>query len=210
MAVSNGARRDEILRVAARVFRNKGYRSATLNDIADEFGFTRAALYYYFKSKEQILVAVIESAGHEITAQLEQTAALDAPPAEKLDRILRSHASLVLSNVNIFGVYLAEMKSLPTRVRDTLEAGERYYVDQLAAVIQDGIDAGDFEDVPPKLTALALLGMTNAAVRWYRRGRGVSPDAFGDLVSHLGAKALQAPLGQRQPKPSRSSSSVSS
>jgi TetR/AcrR family transcriptional regulator, cholesterol catabolism regulator len=97
VAVSNGARRDEILRVAARVFRNKGYRSATLNDIADEFGFTRAALYYYFKSKEQILVAVIESAGHEITAQLEQTAALDAPPAEKLDRILRSHASLVLS-----------------------------------------------------------------------------------------------------------------
>ena len=193
MAQTDGVlRRDEILRVAARVFRTKGYRTATLNDISDEFGFTRAALYYYFKSKEEILQAIIENAGNELTAELERAAGMDDPPSEKIGRILCSHATLILTDVNIFGVYLSEMKSLPPKVREKLEAGERHYVDQLAVCIQEGIDRGDFEDVPAKTAALALVGMTNSAIRWYKRGRGMGPEEFGQLVSHLGVKALQA------------------
>lgn len=186
-------RRDEILKVAAKVFRAKGYRTATLNDIADEFGFTRAALYYYFKSKEDILVAVIEGAGADMLRGVEDAMALPAPPAEKVGRILASHAELILSNVNIFGVYLAEMKSLPPRVRERFESGERRFVEHLASVIQEGIDDGEFDDVPSKLTALSLSGMANSAVRWYRRGQGLTPDAFGQLIARLGLNALGQP-----------------
>ena len=193
LAESDNGRREEILRVAARVFRTKGYRTATLNDIADEFGFTRAALYYWFKSKEDILVAVIENAGAELLGKMEEAMRLPEPPAEKVARILDSHARLVLTNVNIFAVYLAETKALPARVRDRFEAGERQFVDQLASIIQDGIDQGDFDDVPPKITALSLVGMTNSSVRWYRRGRGLSPEEFGRLVSRLGVNALRPP-----------------
>lgn len=208
MVESDSARRDEILRVAARVFRTKGYRNATLNDIADEFGFTRAALYYYFKSKEDILVAIIEDAGQEMTAHVEAAIAIAEPPAEKVARILSTHATLVLNNMNIFGVYLTEMKSLPPRVRATFESGERYCTEQLAVVIQEGIHTGDFDDLPPKTTALALLGMANSAIRWYRRGRGLSPDAFGQLVSRLGVQALQASPIRAQRRPTRSRPAV--
>lgn len=193
MAEPVNGRREEILRVAAKVFRAKGYRTATLNDIADEFGFTRAALYYYFKSKEDILVAVIEGAGAEMLRGVEDAMALPAPPTEKVGRILASQAELILSNVNIFGVYLAEMKSLPPRVRERFESGERRFVEQLAVVIQEGIDEGEFADVPAKLTALSLSGMANSAVRWYRRGQGLTPDAFGQLVARLGVNALRQP-----------------
>jgi AcrR family transcriptional regulator len=193
LAESDIGRREEILRVAARVFRTKGYRTATLNDIADEFGFTRAALYYWFKSKEDILVAVIENAGAEMLSHMELAMRLPEPPAEKVARILDSHARLVLGNVNIFAVYLAETKALPAKVRDRFEAGERQFVDQLASIIQEGIDQGDFDDVPAKITALNLVGMTNSAVRWYRRGRGMSPEEFGQLASRLGVNALRPP-----------------
>ena len=192
-------RRDEVLRVAARVFRTKGYRAATLNDIADEFGFTRAALYYYFASKQEILIAIGENAAVEMVRELDKALAGETPLREQIQRIFEGHARVVLGNMDTIAVSLAEKQALPRRIRDRLEAGEQQWVDRLAGLIQEGIDSGAISpNTPPKVTALSLLGMANWATRWYRRGIGVTPDEMAELIGRLAANGLGPPADEKQ------------
>src|SRR5690349_1916091 len=62
--------RERILEVARRLFTEHGYDGTSLRDIADELGFTKAALYYHFQSKEQILTALVEPVGDLIRDML--------------------------------------------------------------------------------------------------------------------------------------------
>ncbi len=69
--------RERILDVSLRLFTEQGYEGTSLREIADELGFTKAALYYHFQSKEQILTALVEPLGilvHELLSRLEVAA----------------------------------------------------------------------------------------------------------------------------------------
>src|SRR5947209_7217760 len=68
-------RRQEIVRVAAGVFEEKGYEAATLNDIADRLGTDRASLYYYVGSKEELLHEIVHSVLADNVAAAERIAA---------------------------------------------------------------------------------------------------------------------------------------
>ena len=92
-------RKNEILDVAERLFCSKGFDNTSTNDILNEIGIARGTLYYHFKSKEDILDAMIERLTNQIVAKA-ATIALDdsIPVLERLTRTILSRTGIESSN----------------------------------------------------------------------------------------------------------------
>ncbi|MGN0153142.1 MAG: TetR/AcrR family transcriptional regulator [Lachnospiraceae bacterium] len=89
-------RRNEILDVAERLFCAKGFDNASTNDILKEIGIARGTLYYHFKSKEDILDAMIERLTNQMVAKAAAIALDESIPV--LERLTRTMLSLNIDN----------------------------------------------------------------------------------------------------------------
>ncbi|MGE0733630.1 MAG: TetR/AcrR family transcriptional regulator [Alphaproteobacteria bacterium] len=185
------ARRDEILDVAVKLFSQNGYRATRLSDVADTLGFTRAALYYYFRSKSEILIALIDGAGKQLIAGLQEALReKNVDPVEKLRRVLHNHALQYIRQPQLFTVFRAEVAELPKAMRRDLIQGERDYIRAVAALIEEAMTAKRFKARPAVPTTLAIISMANSVATWYRSKGGLSPQETADLVVSLCLEGL--------------------
>jgi len=171
-ARTGGNRRQALLRVCARLFREKGFDGTTVRDISAAAGMHSGSPFYHFPSKQAMLLAVMEEGLAEGLRRSE--AALGAPlaPAQKFRRLVRAHLGTILEHGNDFiPVLLYDWRSLtPANRRRVIALKDRYdalwqrMLDELAGA---GLIAGD-----PRVARLLVLGAVNWSAQWYRsRGR---------------------------------------
>lgn len=160
-------RRAEILHAALRAFREKGYHGTTLEDIADRLGVRKAALYHYFPDKEALLYACHAAGLAEVHRHVEEARARHAGAREQLAYLIREHVRVMTDT--LAGSSLAfEVSALsPAHQAEVIDARDRYER-ALRDVIVQGIAAGEFHDVDPKIPVFAILGAINWIARWYR------------------------------------------
>ena len=108
--------RDQILRAAADLFRERGYRASTLDDIARRLGMSKASLYAYFRAKEEMLAAISRETIEGFTRELGLVLRSDLPPEEKLRRVVRQHVRFVIANRSFLTVFFSEEANLPPRL----------------------------------------------------------------------------------------------
>jgi AcrR family transcriptional regulator len=193
-AATTDERRQRVLAGAVRVFAAKGYRGATIADIAEELGFTRAALYYYFGSKLDLLDTIANRPVEMLLAAAREIAALDAATSDKVAQCVASHLRLMVLHPEMFTVMIREQVELPADSLAVLRELNRTYHALLAGLIQLGIDDGSFQDVDADLAALHILGSLNWTLQWYRPdGRLPLEDIIAGYVNlalgGLGGKA---------------------
>ncbi|MDJ0974989.1 MAG: TetR/AcrR family transcriptional regulator [Planctomycetota bacterium] len=177
-------RRMEILRQAAQVFRQKGYHGAGMREIAAGIGVAPGALYYYFKSKDDLLYACQDLSLSRLIEVGEQLLAGTGPADERLRVLMRAHLDLTLDELGGSAAHV-EFHALPEdRLREVVKKRDRYE-GLIRGLIQAGIDSGRFRPVDAKLAALALLGALNWTVVWWRPDGPWSAhdvvDGFADL-----------------------------
>ncbi|RKY57461.1 MAG: TetR/AcrR family transcriptional regulator, partial [Candidatus Latescibacterota bacterium] len=85
------AHRREILEAAGRVFARKGFAGATMDEIAQEAEFSKAALYLYFKNKEDLFLSLIHEKLDSLGKKLREVASADVPPDVKIENLVRVH-----------------------------------------------------------------------------------------------------------------------
>lgn len=194
-------RRREIIAAAAAVFTEKGYRGASLAEVAAAVGTDRASLYYYIRSKEEALHEIVRDAAEANAVAAE---AIQGGPGSAPDKIRQLIRSLMISYAEhpYLLVYIQEDL---TRVTDTKSAWSREmrrinkrYDEAVVAIIQSGIDDGSIKPVSSaRLIANAVIGMVNWSHRWYRPGDRAlpSPDEIGTSF----ADAILGGLHRRTP-----------
>jgi AcrR family transcriptional regulator len=164
--------RDQILRTAADLFRERGFPATTLDDIARPLGMSKASLYTYFRAKEEILAAISQETIESFTRELSLVLGSALSPEDKLRRIVRQHVRFVIANRSFLTVFFSEEPNLPARFARALAARKDRYDKGVESVIAEGIRRGAFRDVPPRLVVFGLLGMVNWLYKWYNpRGR---------------------------------------
>ena len=167
-ASSSGNRREEVLAGALKVIAVRGYRGATIAHIVDEIGFTRAALYYYFDSKMELLEALAFRPIEMLLESGERIAKGEGTPSAKLAGIVSSHFRLMALNPDLFNVMIREQMELPPSRVLALRQLDRRYHRLVASVIRSGIERGEFREVDADLAALHTLGALNWLPQWYR------------------------------------------
>lgn len=161
------AARDQILRTAADLFRERGYRASTLDDIAARLGMSKVTLYTHFRAKEEMLAAISRKTIEGFTRELGLVLRSSLPPDEKLRRVVRQHVSFVIANRSFLTVFFSEEANLPARFARQLAARKDRYDKDVESIVLDGIRQGIFRDLPPRLVVFGLLGMLNWLHKWY-------------------------------------------
>ncbi len=158
----------EILKAAAEVFYEKGYDAATLQEIADRVGILKGSIYYYIKTKGDLLDHLLTEVHNEGVAMIRQRAEISGTVFDKLDAMFRSHIDYMCRNQAKTTVYLHELKALDPKRRETLFRGHEFR-DEFLALIKKGQAEGlILESLDPKLTAQTMMGWTNSLYQWYR------------------------------------------
>src|SRR5947209_16063232 len=162
------ALRRTVLEAAAKLFAQRGFGGTNLQDIADSLGISRPALYYYFKSKEEILASLVEEVsvflGHQAT---ELASKADFNPSETLRQMVFNHAKWLLEHGIEFRVVDRSEHDLPAATRRTHDKAKRALLDNFTRTIERGIELGHFRPVDATVTAFSLIGMCNWTAWWF-------------------------------------------
>jgi TetR/AcrR family transcriptional regulator, cholesterol catabolism regulator len=172
-ALDKSLRKQQVIDTATRVFHQKGYHSATLDDVAAELGLTKAALYHYVSSKEDLLSQIYLQALEAFFASAYEIGRLDLAPPEKLRAFIRHHIKqVIIDNLAMFAVFFAEENQLPQADRKKIMAEKSKYTRVVEKIIEQGMAQGFFRPTDARLQAFALIGMCNWVYKWYEPGRG--------------------------------------
>jgi TetR/AcrR family transcriptional regulator len=158
--------RQKILAESARVFNRRGYHATTLDEIARAIGMTKPALYYYVKSKEDLLFQCHQRA-LDIATDAVRLAMVSAEAAdERLRIVLTRYIEGMTAELSGFVVLLHEGALSPALHRCILEQRD-HYEGMLRTIVEQGIETGVFVPCDPKLVCFAILGALNWIPRWY-------------------------------------------
>jgi AcrR family transcriptional regulator len=160
----------EICRTAARVFYDKGYDGASMQDIAAAVGLTKAGLYHHVGSKDRLLFEIMNY-GMDILDEVVISKVHDiADPRERLRQTIIGHIDLVVRTRDLeITVILHENRSLKGELRRMINARKQAYIhllEQAIAEVQGPTSTPP--RITPRLATFALLGMINWLYQWYR------------------------------------------
>lgn len=190
--------REQLIDIAADLFATKGYAQTGINDIASAIGLGRSAVYHYFRNKEEILAALVESEALTPSHQLQELMAV--PGLTATDRLRRAIiAGIVrrLSSGSRFIVVSRLEMQIPEELGPLYKQGRRQIYDFYVRCIQDGIDRGEFRPTDAKLTAFAVIGMANWTSRWYNPEGVRSPSEIGEVIADFAIHGLLADKSER-------------
>jgi len=184
-------RRTEILHAALRAFRDMGYHGTTLEDIAQQLGVRKTALYHYFPDKEAILYACHRE-GLEEVAGLVALARRSPSYADQLAYVIREHVRVMTDTLEGSSLALEVAALSPAHRAEVIAARDRYE-HALREIVRRGVVAGEFRPVDPKLAVFAILGAINWVARWYSPDGSIHPLDLGlHYADHL-LRGLLAP-----------------
>lgn len=186
------AREDELLETATRLFKEKGYHNTSMQDLADALGLKKGSLYYYIKSKEELLCRLLETVTSFLAVQIDGIYTTNLPPSEKLRWALENHAVTMMEHLDLVAIYLHEYRNLPPGRLEEALAVRKHYERVLMQIVEDGIAAGDFRPVNVKMAVFGLLGMVNWTNQWFSPGGQFSSKEIARTLANLALHGLVA------------------
>jgi TetR/AcrR family transcriptional regulator, cholesterol catabolism regulator len=192
-------RREIIVKAAGRLFREKGYEGTSVRDLADAVGLQSGSLFFHFRSKEEILLSLLEGGLRRAVAILDRHLAAAVSPREKLSAILHGHLQAILDEErDAFYVVLRDWRTLSPYSRKKVIALRDEYENRIALSLNELAHSGLIPG-NTRLFRLFLLGALNWTVQWYRPDGdltiGELADSFLELMVPKQSRKIR---GQRE------------
>ncbi len=180
------SRRDQILKTATRIFCEKTYHGTTLQDIATAVGMRKGSLYYHIASKEKLLANIILDALQTLNEDLLRLENADLTPVERLRQVVREHVKFNAKYREAGTLFLTERNAISSleEIDKMMQIFERR--DKLIArTLREAIKAGLYQPVDIRITSLAIVGLCNSVLFWYRPSGRLSYDEIADTFFEL-------------------------
>ncbi|HXK54469.1 MAG TPA: TetR/AcrR family transcriptional regulator [Hyphomicrobiales bacterium] len=203
-------RRVEILRRAAEVFSRQGVANTSIEDIANEVGIKREGVYYYFRSREDILLEIVLPQSRTLLFNFSNIIESKRPVMERLHAAMRNHLesydpgyvemAVALRedhNLNGRGSGKAERKSADRKKQQELRRVWKDYTALWLRLVKEGQESGEFDAaLDAKMVAFGILGMCNWLSRWYDPRKPVPIDEIVTTFFAMVSRGIGAPHDQ--------------
>ncbi len=174
-------RREGLLDAAAGQFAQHGFHAVTMREIAADAGMLAGSVYYHFKSKDELLVAVYEEGVKRLSHEVDRVVAGIAEPWRRLEIACRAHTEMLLEDSDYAQVIMRVFPDDVPSSRDRLTSLRDGYEERFRTMIE-------FLPVPATTNRTALrftlLGALNWSKSWYRPG-GMNPRQISAEVIKL-------------------------
>tara|TARA_X000001036_G_scaffold198954_1_gene187189 strand:+ start:336 stop:917 length:582 start_codon:yes stop_codon:yes gene_type:complete len=152
-------RKVAILEGALRVFNDVGIEKTTMDEIAQESGFGKATLYYYFSSKDDVFIHIMEHGWKRLWESIESRVVENIGPRKKFIGIIRIMSKVVTGDKVLYGFLF----TAPNYINDPSKQPWKVYQERLYAILQSiiekGIEKKEFVDLNPQLLMKAIGGL---------------------------------------------------
>jgi len=179
-------KRDEIIRVAAKLFRSLGYIETSMKDIADRVNILKGSLYYHFSSKEELLNEVVNEGIDRLLVLAQQVyKQYEQSPRERLKHLVEIHILHLTRNNENLVIATNQIDKLSLEHRENYIYKRNLYEKLLRETLEEGIRVDEFPPVDIKLTVFAILGTCNWIIQWYKHDGPYSAEHIADYFSNL-------------------------
>jgi len=159
----------EILEAATHVFHEKGYQSASLQDIADRVGILKGSLYHYISSKESLLFRILQDSHQDAQDLADAINAMSLPPERKLPIYVERLTLWYLEHLERSSLYLNEWRYLQGEYRATVREQRRQFQDYFSTIINEAAERGlTRPDLDAELATRFILSAISTIPGWYR------------------------------------------
>lgn len=185
--------REGIVAAASALFAARGVETVTMAEIAEQAGLKQSSIYYWFRSKSDILTSILERVNRVPLAIVERERTAPGPVAERLLRLVREDVVALCG----FPFDINEIHRLALRAPEDFPAywDERDRLDdEVEALVAEGVSTGELRPVDVRLAARTLLAADEATQNWLRsaRGHGYQAEAVADHVAEVALRSLLA------------------
>ncbi len=183
-------RENQIKQTIARLFAQKGYHATSMREAARELGMTPSSLYNYFKSKEDLLFALMNEAVDEALDVLEGICNGPAPAEEKLHQVLDFYTRYYTGDQDKLTLLVNEIQSLGARRYRILRDKERRYVRLIRIIFEELGAEGKMKPMDHTVAAFSFFGMVHYTIKWYHKDGPIPPDALARLFIEIFTRGI--------------------
>jgi AcrR family transcriptional regulator len=170
----DGSRKEVIVKAAAGLFHEKGYKAASMRDLAERVGVEAASLYNHIRSKTELLHDICFNVANVFWEHFNKVEASDVRPIEKLEILLRFHIKQMLENFEEVYISDREWRYLADPYLSNFQNQRRNYRKRFAAVIEQGIANGDINPIDASTAVLIVLHAVSGIESWHRSTHKIS------------------------------------
>jgi AcrR family transcriptional regulator len=174
----NLSRKDVIVSKAATLFREKGYKAASMRDLAEAVGVEAASLYNHIKSKSELLHELVFSVANKFVLKLDDIESESISSLQKMEKILRFHISEMIHHYEEVYVSDREWKHLSDPYLSNYQNQRRVYRKRLAAIIEEGIRNKEIKAIDAPTVVLIFLHAVSGIESWHRSTKKITAEAL--------------------------------
>jgi TetR/AcrR family transcriptional regulator, cholesterol catabolism regulator len=191
-------RRDrEVLKAATTVFYRRGYADATVQDVADALGMLKGSLYYYIKSKEELLYRLASEVHDDVDALLSEVIALEGLSAlERIQEFVRRQVEYNVRRLEAISVYHHDVHHLSKDLRHEIVDRRHTHEAVLVSLIEEAQRDGDADQrLNPYILSQSIFATVIWIYRWYRPSSGISVSELAETCVAFVTRGISTPSG---------------
>lgn len=189
---ANLSRKEQVIRSAAELFKEKGYAASSMRDLAQKLGIEAASLYSHIKSKEEILQTLCFDMAADFRESLEKVEKQNVSASEKLSLGIVGHVNVMARDLTASAVFMNEHRHLSNPyLRDFLLLRINY-INRFKSIIEEGVAKGEFKkNIDTKLAVMTLFSSLNWMPMWYSPEGSIEPKELGQQLANMLVNGLK-------------------
>lgn len=178
-------RKEQIIDAAALLFKQKGYATTTMRDLATELGIEAASIYHHIKSKEELLESICFDMANKFISNAKEVNDIYFNAEEKLRLAIKLHVETITENQNQSSVFLSEWRNLSEPKLTLFKQLRHQYENQFTIILMDGENEDIFDQVDKKFAVLSILSTINFVNEWYKQDGKMNAAEIAEKLSNF-------------------------
>jgi len=167
-------RKTEIINIAAKLFKEKGYSAVTMRDIAQAMDIKAASLYNHIKSKQEILVLIIIEIAEEFTDVINQIVSSDVSSIQKIENVIQLHIDITLRNSDALACLNNDWMHLTDQELTYFIKMREDYEQSFRTIIKKGIHDGEIQNLNHEVIIFSILSTLRTLYIWYDKTKSLN------------------------------------
>ena len=185
-AVANGSKKDAIVKKAAALFRQKGFKASSMRELAEKVGVEAPSLYNHIGSKSELLQHICFNVANEFTLHLQQLEDADQTVVKKLEQLIRFHIKMMLQSYDELYVANHEWKHLEDPYLPNFLSQRKLYESSMVQLVKEGVRQKELKNIHPYVAVLTILSAVRGLEFWQRHKKDIPADVLeNNMVNQL-------------------------
>ncbi len=191
-------KRERILSTAVELFHQHGLNNTTLEAVAERMNVTKPFIYSHFRSKSELLAEICAQGIRASLDALNRVVASTSTATEKVRALTRAFMLAVIQNQGHIAIYTREQKHLSREDSAAIDNMRREFDHKLCAILQQGVETGEFAIDDVQLASLAIGGIVSWSYVWYRPSGRLEPEETAERIADLVLAMVQTKPARRK------------